>query len=369
MIKIKKKRVFVALSGGVDSAAAAAILKEVFPASKKKGYGESFRLTGVFARLADTPRFKEGERRAKKIAKILKIPLLICDLKKEFKKKIIGYFLKEYKEGRTPNPCVVCNKEIKFGILLEKALKNKKDFLATGHYAILKEKRGGIHLYKARDREKDQSYFLWDLSQKQLKKVLFPLGNYKKTEVKLLVQKLKLPFLDISESQEVCFIQKTVNDFLKKNLKKKTGKIIERAEGGKSKALGKHEGLWFYTIGQRKGIGLSGGPYYVLEKNIKENQLVVTKREKDLYKKEVLIRKVDWISGKSPKLPEKLKVKIRYRHKAAPAVLFYDKKNKYYRLKFKKEQRAATPGQSAVFYLPDGRQDQKSELLGGGIIC
>jgi len=340
------KKIFVALSGGVDSGVAAALLK-------KAGVD----MIGVFMKLDDTPRFKEGEKKAKKVAKILKIPFLVLDLRKEFKKRIVDYFLKENKRGLTPNPCVVCNKEIKFGLLLEKALKLNADFIATGHYVRIKNGR----LFAAKDKNKDQSYFLWKLNQKQLKHVLFPIGDYTRKEVEKMARKFKLPFAGVKKSQEICFIPATVNDFLKQYIKPKPGQIVNN----KKKVLGRHQGLYFYTIGQRKGIGFSGGPYYVLDKNLKNNILVVTKNEKDLCKKELIARNVNWLSGKEPKLPLRVAAKIRYRHEYAPATIIKNLKFKiknYYGVIFDKPQRAITPGQSVVFY-------KGQELLGGGIIC
>lgn len=343
------------MSGGVDSSVAAALLKRA-----------GFDVVGVFMKLADLPKFRESEKRAKKIAKILKIPFYVFNFEKEFKKRIIDYFLKENKQGLTPNPCVVCNKEIKFGLLLEKSLKLNADFIATGHYArtnlfknftIVKNLQK-IKLMKGKDKNKDQSYFLWMLNQKKLKRVLFPIGDYTRKEVDGLAKKFKLSFLTkVPKSQEICFIETTIEDFLKRYLKTKPGHIVD-ANG---KMLGKHEGLHFYTIGQRKGIGLPGGPYYVLNKNLKRNLLIVTKNEKDLYKKELIAKNVNWISVKEPKLPLKVKAKIRYRHRASPATV-YKILNTKYKILLSSPQRAITPGQSVVFY-------KGEELLGGGIIC
>jgi len=351
------KKIVVAMSGGVDSSVAAALLKR-----------NGFELTGVFMKLADLPKFGESEKRAKKIAKILKIPFLVLDLRKEFKKRIVDYFLKEYKKGITPNPCVVCNKEIKFGLLLKKALALDADFIATGHYALkheVKSQKSKVKSYKllrAKDKEKDQSYFLWMLNQKQLKRVLFPIGDYTREEVKKLAKKLKLPVLGAKKSVEICFIKTIINDFLSKYLKEKPGPVVEQVHYGVNKIIGRHLGLWFYTIGQRKGIGLPGGPYYVLDKNLKKNLLIVTKNERNLYKKELIAKNVNWISGKVPEFPLNLKAKIRYRHQSALAVITKTLNPKTYTLKFEKSQRAITPGQSVVFY-------RGEELLGGGIIC
>lgn len=339
-----KNKVLVAMSGGVDSSVAAALLKRA-----------GFEVTGIFMKLIDSSSFKKAESRARKIARILKIRFLTLDLKKEFKKRIINYLLQGYKNGVTPNPCVMCNKEIKLGLLLEKALSLKASFMATGHYVRIKKKGRKIRLFKAKDKNKDQSYFLWTLNQKKLKRILFPIGDYTRNEVERMAGKLKLPFAGVRKSQEICFIPNTVEDFLKKYLKEKKGKIVDK-EG---KLLGEHEGLFFYTIGQRKGIKIPQGPYYILDKNLRKNTLIVTKNQKDLDGKESIAKKVNWISGKAPKFPLKISAQIRYRHKPASAVIY--KIKNYYKIIFKKPQRAVTPGQSIVFY-------QGREILGGGII-
>jgi len=370
------------MSGGIDSSVTAALLKRA-----------NFDVTGVFMKLADSPNFKKSEKRARKIAKFLKIPFFVFDFRKEFRKRIINCFLRDYRKGLTPNPCVFCNKQIKFGLLLEKALKLKADFLATGHYAKRQKienrnQKIEYKLLRAKDKDKDQSYFLWRLNQNQLKHILFPIENYTRKEVEGLAKKFKLPILNIKKSVEICFIKTTinlvrgqrgsvetqrkqtsngVNDFLMKYLKEKPGKIVDI----KGKVIGEHKGLWFYTIGQRKGIGLAGGPafakasagkpFYVLDKDLRKNILIVTKNKKDLEKKELIAQNINWISGRVPKLPLKIKAKIRYRHHPASAVITKTKNPKIVQLKFYKAQAAITPGQSVVFY-----RDQ--ELLGGGII-
>jgi len=363
----KKPKVICAMSGGLDSSVAAALLKRA-----------GFDVIGVFMKFWAEPDKNdligsknrccspEAELRARKVAKILKIPFYVFDFSKDFKKKIVDYFLKELKKGNTPNPCVVCNKEIKFGLLLEKALSLGTDFVATGHYArkIQSSKCKSqndnskckiFKLLKAKDKEKDQSYFLWMLNQNQLKRILFPIGDFRRKEVENLAKKFKLPVLRAKKSVEICFIKTTLDDFLRKYLKEKPGKIIDT----QGKILGEHRGLWFYTIGQRKGIGFGGGPYWVLDKNVKENTLIVTKNEKDLFKKELICKNVNWISGKEPKLPLKIQAKIRYKTSFAKAKVI---KNKVYKVIFEKPQRAITPGQSIVFY-------KGQEVLGGGIIC
>lgn len=375
----RERRVVVAMSGGVDSSVAAALLKKEFDACPER----SRRVVGIFMKF-----WKEGknaenrccsaesEKLARLVAKKIDIPFYVINAEAEFKKKVVDYFLKEYKAGNTPNPCVVCNKEIKFGLLIEKALKLGADFVATGHYAGIKNGK----LLKGKDTQKDQSYFLWQLNQKQLSKVLFPVGNYTKPEVRELAKKFKLPTAQTPESQEVCFIpaltgrgrQNATNDFLRKYLKSKPGNIIDKS----GKVLGKHQGLWSYTIGQRRGIGLSGGPYFVVAKDTKNNVLIVSKDEKDLFKNELVAKNVSWVfdryadlcdrrntsilvSGGRLKLPTSAEVKIRCRSNLAKAKIL--KHGKGIKVIFHKPQKAITPGQSAVFY-------KGKELLGGGTI-
>ncbi len=385
MDKIRGKnaqKIVVAMSGGVDSSAAAALLKKA-----------GFDVIGVFMKFWAAPHHFDGtseatlksstnrtlndklalyqsggewnrccspeaETRARKVAKILKIPFYVFNFEKEFKKRIVDYFLQGYKKGITPNPCVVCNKEIKFGLLLEKALALGADYVATGHYVRKKKKGAKLLLLKAKDKAKDQSYFLWQLNQKQLKRILFPIGDYTKEQVRKLAKKFKLPVLNIHESMEICFIPDKLEDFLKRHIKTKPGLILT-TEG---KKIGEHQGLPFYTIGQRKGIELPGGPYYVVKKDKKKNVLIVASVLKDesLWSKTLTVENINWISGKAPKLPLKIKAQIRYRHQPALATISRNLA-KTYSLKFKAGQRAITPGQSAVFYKGD-------ELLGGGII-
>jgi len=355
------------MSGGVDSSVAAALLDKA-----------GFDVIGVFMKFWKERESGENrccslesEKMARLIAKKIGIPFYVVNAEKEFKKKVVDYFLKECKKGNTSNPCVVCNKEIKFGLLLEKALKLGADFIATGHYAQTSlAPLSGARLFKAKDGNKDQSYFLWQLNQKQLKHILFPIGEYTKPEVRKLAKKFKLPTAGTPESQEVCFVRGLTADFLKKYLKTKPGNIVDKnlPAQASNKILGKHQGLWFYTIGQRKGIGLSGGPYYVIAKDFKNNNLIVSKNKKDLLQKELIAKNINWISGKKPKLPIKARVKIRYRTNLANATLnrsyttiLERSKIRVYRVVFDRPQRAVTPGQSVVFYL--GRK-----LLGGGII-
>jgi len=361
-----KKKVVVGMSGGVDSSVVAAILKN-------QGYD----VVGVFMRFwqdtkADKAKNNFNENHccslgayndAKRVAEMLDIPFYAMDMKTPFKKTVVNYFLEEYKNGRTPNPCVECNRFIKFGEFLKKAKAMGADYVATGHYARLrreiqnpKSKTLNIKLLKGKDTEKDQSYFLYTLTQEKLKHILFPLGDYTKPKVRAMAKKFGLPVHSKKDSQEVCFVGDGLENFLSKWLKIKKGDIIEVETG---KKLGEHRGLALYTIGQRKGLGLGGGPFYVVRMDAKKNILYVSNDEKRILSKELNIKKIDFISGFLPKLPLKIKVKIRYRHSEAPAILKKEKNN--YKIIFNKPQRAITSGQSAVFYKGD-------EVLGGGVI-
>ncbi len=342
----KNIKVIVAMSGGVDSSVSAALLKRagfdivgIMMKFWKDGVDGKNRCCSV-----------ESEKLARLVAKKIGIPFYVVNVEKEFKKKVVDYFLSEYKKGNTPNPCVVCNKEIKFGFLIKKALSLGADFVATGHYASIKQGK----LLKGVDKEKDQSYFLWQLNQEQLSYVLFPVGGYTKPEVRKLAKKFKLPTVQTPESQEVCFVQNTTNDFLKKYLKTKPGKILDIS----GEIVGGHQGLWFYTIGQRRGLEIPQGPYYVIDKNFKNNNLIVSKNKKDLDKKELVAENINWILPQ--KLPLEVKVKIRYKSNFAKAKILSNGKNKV-KIIFAKPQKAITPGQSAVFY-------KGSQLLGGGVI-
>jgi tRNA-specific 2-thiouridylase len=304
---------------------------------------------------------------ARRVCQIIGINLYTLNFSKEFKKDIVDDFINEYSRGNTPNPCVRCNKLVKLGLLIKKARKLGYDYVASGHYARLKREIPNsklqipkIKLYRAKDKEKDQSYFLWMLTQEQLKHLIFPLGNYTKEEVRKMAKKYKLPVAEKSESQEVCFIpEKSHNEFLKRYLKLKKGKI-KTLDG---KTIGEHQGLPLYTIGQRRGVEIGGtGPYYVAKLDYKTNTLYVVNNFDDpvLYSNELIARDVNWIAGTEPNWPLKCEAVIRYRHKPVKCVVTQATKNKIL-VKFKEKQRAITPGQSVVFYSGD-------EVLGGGII-
>lgn len=344
------------MSGGVDSAVAAALLKRA-----------GFEVIGVFMKFwvddtgivsgACLPENRcccdESEQRARKTAMQLGMPFYVIDARREFKKLVVDRFIADAKRGLTPNPCVICNQEIKFGLLVEKALQMGADYVATGHYAQIKKTKDGIyHLFKGRDKNKDQSYFLWRLGQEQLSRIIFPVGCFEKKEVRNLAKKWRLPSAAAPESQEVCFAGGNMEGFLEKYCGKNPGKIIN----GEGKTIGQHQGLWFYTIGQRKGIKLSGGPFYVAGKNFLKNELVVANNIEVLGKDKAKLSDLKWIAGFAPELSLKIKARIRYRAREVAAIL-----DDTGGLEFKKPQFAVTCGQSAVLY-------KGQEVLGGGII-
>ncbi|MCL5010848.1 MAG: tRNA 2-thiouridine(34) synthase MnmA [Patescibacteria group bacterium] len=359
MSKNKKTKIAVALSGGVDSSVAAALLKK-----------QGFEVVGFHMRLwqavPDKKQQAEIEKRVKETCRILDIKVFIFDFKKEFKNSVVDYFIDSYKKGITPNPCVVCNAAVKFGLLLEKAKEMKCNYLSTGHYARIKRCQlptANYKLLRAKDRNKDQTYFLWKLGQKQLARVLFPVGGIEsKQKVRELAKEFGLPTFATPESNDVCFLQgMNIQNFLKQiypeGCPRGSGDIVDV----KGQILGKHSGFWFYTIGQRKGIFLPGGPWYVVAKDVKKNTLIVSNDEKDSLRKELVCEGVNWISGAEPRLPLKISAKIRYKNDSDAAIIAEKTGPKKYRIVFAQPQRAITPGQSVVFY-------RGEELLGGGVI-
>ncbi len=383
----QSKIVAVAMSGGVDSSVAAALLIK-----------QGFRVFGITMKTFCYQTFscgskaccgQEGIESAKQVCRILGIPHYTVDVSKEFTKKVIDDFISEYKAGRTPNPCVKCNQFIKFDLLLKLAEKHGAEFLATGHYARIRRKipkskfptradgptgRMGqipiFHLLRGKDKNKDQSYFLCNLNQEQLSKIIFPLGNLKKEEVRDLARKFKLPAAEKPESQEICFVNTNLSEFLSSRINANPGDIVETS----GRILGKHHGLAFYTIGQRAGVG-GKGPYYVAKIDKKKNQLVVTNSPKDpiILRDAIMVSRVHWIVNFQfpiPNFQQKFKIQnskskmveiqIRYKSKPAFGQIFNLGKNKV-KIMFLKPVFAPAPGQSAVFYKGD-------ECLGGGII-
>lgn len=353
------KAVAIAMSGGVDSSVVAATMLEKGykqggrQASPKTNLPEGLHCFGVHMKVWG----KEPDPHAEEIAKKLGIPFYIIDLEKEFKKEVVDYYIDSYLKGETPNPCIFCNPRIKFGKLLEECKKLGADFIATGHYARIK----GEQLHAGIDEKKDQSYFLYRLSKKQLSQTLFPLGDQEKTKTKKIARKLGLKILENKdESQGICFIKEKLHtDFLRQNLPEKYFKegLIVDLEGNK---LGRHKGLPHYTCGQRKGIRIGGpdGPYYVIGMDPEKNLLIVGKDE-DLWRKEVFARDLHFISGEKPKTPQEIHARIRHLGKLEPATL--EIKGSRAKITFSEPVRAFTTGQSIVFY-------KGTQVLGGGVM-
>ena len=373
-----RKKVFVGMSGGVDSSVTAALLKE-----------RGFDVTGVHIKMWSDPEipcnFKEDREDAIRVAAHLGIPFETWDFTKEYREEVVDYMIREYREGRTPNPDVMCNRHIKFGAFLERALERGADAVATGHYVRLEPEFPIINsqfskysksiensleivnckLKIAKDMNKDQSYFLWVLTQEQLKHSLFPIGEYAKPEVRALAKKFGLPTAEKEESQGICFIGEIdLNQFLKKYIPVSRGRVLTTS----GKDVGEHEGLQFYTIGQREGLGIGGGiPYYVASKDFLTNTLVVAEGPYDevLFQQEALVTDVNWISGQAPELPFQCEARIRYRQPLQSCWIekseIRNPKSETINVRFTTPQRAVTPGQSIVFYAGE-------EMIGGGII-
>lgn len=422
------------MSGGVDSSVAAALLKE-----------QGYEVVGVHIKMWSDPtipcNFKEDRYDAMRAAEKIAVPFQTWDFTEEYRSAVVEYMIREYAAGRTPNPDVMCNRHIKFGAFLKRALEMGADYIATGHYIRITKTKNSVKnrvfrgffkpdrylpsqvssyyrthdnksrdvfhktvevrgfaprritltkeisdcpiptaysLYQAKDKNKDQSYFLWTLTQEQLRRCLFPIGDYLKPEVRETARNMDLPTAEKKDSQGICFIGEiNLNAFLKKYIPMRSG-LIATAAG---KTLGEHEGLSFYTVGQRQGLGIGGGgiPYYVADKNFETNTLVVSEGPYDegLFTHETAVSDMNWISGKAPKMPFACEARIRYRQPLQKCRIINrerrirndgrDEEEKFsvqrsaFSVIFDEPQRAATPGQSVVFY-------RGEEMLGGGVI-
>lgn len=348
------------MSGGVDSSVAAALLKQ-----------EGYTVVGMMMRLWSEPGRGPGAPTnrcctpdqmadARRVAGALDIPFYVVDVKDFFRRRIVQFYVDEHALGRTPNPCVECNREIRFGYLLDRARALGADYLATGHYAQVEKTGAGYRLRKAVDANKDQSYVLHVLGQEELAQVLFPVGRYTKTEVRQIAADLGLPVAQKSESMDLCFLgdgdyRRFLGEYAPQAIR--PGPIVNSA----GDTLGKHEGLPFYTIGQRKGLGISAGePLFVLRKDVEQNALVVGSRQ-ELGQTSLLVRGVNWVAGAPPAGPLRGGVKVRYRAPAAAATVT-PLPDGGARVTFDAFVYGATPGQAAVFY--DG-----DEVVGGGLIA
>lgn len=348
-----KGRVVVAMSGGVDSSVTAALLKEA-----------GYQVIGVMMRLwseaGSTVHLRtccslDAAEDARRVCQVLDIPFYYLNFEQRFKTCVVDYFCSEYSRGRTPNPCLVCNQKIKFHFLLQEALALGADHLATGHYARIELRDGKCRLLRGIDQDKDQSYFLYTLGQGELQHLLFPLGGYLKSQTREMAARWGLPTAFRAESQEICFIPDDYRGFLAQWLSPKPGPIVDT--GGR--VLGRHQGIAFYTVGQRRGLGLtSREPLYVKDIQPDTNTLVVGSNDQ-LFGRGLIARQLSYVSGEIPGEPLIITAKVRYKSPEAGAVLL--PRGKEAEVRFEEPQRAITPGQAVVFY-------QGEVVLGGGII-
>ena len=349
---MSSKKVVAALSGGVDSSVAAALLKQ-----------QGYEVIGVTLRLWTDPArppASDSVSAARQAAEALKIPLHVVDIASQFRQEIVQFFLNGYAHGVTPNPCVRCNRLVKWGVLLGEAEQLGADYLATGHYARKRQMEDGRwQLLRAVDRTKDQSYVLHVLTQEKLARAIFPVGEYPKAQIRDLARNLGLPAASRGESQDLCFLAgEDYRNFIRRNAPEiaRPGPILDR----QGKRLGEHKGLAYYTIGQRKGLNVSSAvPLYVLAKDPAANSLVVGVEE-ELGTGNLTVAEVNWIAGEPPTRQFRALVKTRYTAREAPAEIEVLAENQV-EVRFEALQRDITPGQAAVFYKDD-------LLLGGGTI-
>ncbi len=351
-------KVAVAMSGGVDSSVAAAMLRQ-------QGYD----VIGMMLRLWSQPGMEDSNRcctpdamaQARRVAASLDIPFYVIDAKNVFREEVVSYFLEGYARGETPNPCLACNRHVRWDFLLEHALAMGAEYMATGHYARRQTTDGGRHtLLRAIDLTKDQSYVLHVLSQKQLARALFPVGEYPKLEIREMAKTLNLSVASRPDSQDLCFLAgEDYRTFLQEYLPQAplTGEILTRD----GRTLGRHSGLPFYTIGQRKGLGVaSPQPLYVLEKDVASNTLIVGAAQ-EMGSRELVAEPVNWTAGIVPQGPFHASVKIRYSTQAVEGLVTPLENGRRACVRFDTPLRDITPGQAAVFY-------QGDMVVGGGLI-
>jgi tRNA-specific 2-thiouridylase len=352
----KNTRVVVGMSGGVDSSVVACRLLQ-----------QGYEVIGITMKLwpeACPNRVEEkccgpqAVADARAVAQQLGIPHYVVDEQANFQKRVIDYFVAEYRAGRTPNPCVLCNEGLKFGTLLEKARSLGAEYVATGHYAIL-ERGDRVRVRKGRDEKKDQSYFLFSLSQPQLARALFPMGDVTKQKTRAIAAQLGLKVATKEESQEICFVADDYRRFLRTaGVAEHTGDIVDAA----GRVLGRHPGVEFFTVGQRRGLGVATGrPLYVTALDAPSNRVIVGD-DTALASAECLVERCNWVSIAAPDRPRKASVKIRSQHRGSAATIEPLDGSAHVRVRFAEPERAVTPGQAAVFY--DG-----DLMLGGGWIA
>lgn len=354
-------RVVVGMSGGVDSSVTALLLKQ-------QGYD----VIGIFMKnWDDTDEFgyctaEADAEDVRRVCEQIDIPYYTVNFEKQYYDKVFAYFLEEYKRGRTPNPDVMCNREIKFGEFLNKALDLGADYVATGHYARVVEENGTYKLLRGVDNNKDQTYFLNALNQEQLSKAMFPIGHLPKPEVRRIAEEAGLYTAKKKDSTGVCFIgERNFKEFLSNYLPAKSGDMVDIVTG---EVKGRHDGLMYYTLGQRQGLGIGGSgtgePWFVADKDLERNILYVVQGDKhpSLYSTSLIASGVNWIAGddKLPEGPYKCTAKFRYRQ-PDQGVTLMKQPDGTVRVEFDQPQKAITPGQAVVFY-------QGEECLGGGTI-